>query len=83
MQRKIGALNVVSLHLNEKKTIYMYIVDPKAQGAQTKKNGEENKEYLSLVKNILQQKFYGLEENILEDWKIEQVLVFSDLTFAL
>jgi hypothetical protein len=54
----------------------MFIVDPKAQGAQTKKNGEESKEYLSLVKNILQQKFYGLEENILEDWKIDQVLVF-------
>ena len=34
----------------------MYIVDPKAQGAQTKKNGEDNKEYLSLVKNILQSK---------------------------
>ena len=32
----------------------MYIADPKAQGAQTKKYGEENKEYLSLVKIILQ-----------------------------
>ena len=31
----------------------MFIADPKAYGAQAKKNGEENKEYLSLVKNIL------------------------------
>ena len=76
-------MNIFSLHLNEKKTIYMYIVDPKAQGAQTKKNGEDNKEYLSLVKNILQSKFTGFEENILEDWKIEQVLVFSEITHAL